>query len=203
MLQGTPYIYQGEELGMTNVAFDSIADYRDIETLNMYHEMVDEKGADPQAVLALIHARSRDNARTPVQWDSGANAGFTSGRPWIKLNPNYPRINAAQALADPDSIFYYYQRLIQLRKANPVIVYGDYRLLLPEHEQIYAFTRTLKEDRLLVILNFSPEIPVFKLPSDVSFASAQLLIANDPVDPAEGIRRFTMRPYEARVYRLS
>jgi oligo-1,6-glucosidase len=203
LLQGTPYIYQGEEIGMTNVAFPSIADYRDIETLNMYREFVNEKGIDPNAVLAIIHAKSRDNARTPMQWDASPNAGFSHAAPWIKVNPNYTSINVAQALADPDSIFHYYQRLIRLRKANPVIVYGRYDLLLPDHEQIYAFTRTLADDRLLVILNFSRQSPVFELPAGITFSSISLLISNYAVDPSQDISRITLRPYEARVYRLS
>ena len=153
MQQGTPYVYQGEEIGMTNVAFETIADYRDIETLNVYREFVVNEGRDPQAVLSIIHAKSRDNARTPFQWDDRAQAGFTTGTPWIKVNPNYTEINAKQALTDPDSIFYYYQKLIRLRKAHPLIVYGTYDLILDAHPQIYAFTRTWHDDRLLVMLN--------------------------------------------------
>ena len=201
-LQGTPYVYQGEEIGMTNVAFESIEDYRDIETCNMYREYVEERGYDPQAVLVTIHAKSRDNARTPVQWDAGAQAGFTSGTPWIKVNPNYRTINVAQALADPDSILHYYRRLIQLRKENPIIVYGRYELILDADEQVYAYTRTLPDDRLLVILNFSADTPVFALPGDIGFSAHDLLIANYPVEPSDDIRLLTLRPYEARVYRL-
>jgi len=201
-LQGTPYVYQGEEIGMTNVAFESIEDYRDIETCNMYREYVEERGYDPQAVLATIHAKSRDNARTPVQWDAGAQAGFTSGTPWIKVNPNYRTINVAQALADPDSILHYYRRLIQLRKENPIIVYGRYDLIVDADEQVYAYTRTLPDDRLLVILNFSADTPVFALPGDIGFSAHDLLIANYPVEPSDDIRLLTLRPYEARVYRL-
>jgi oligo-1,6-glucosidase len=202
LLQGTPYIYQGEEIGMTNVAFESIDDYRDVETLNLYRELVGEKGMDPQAVLNLLHAKSRDNARTPMQWDASPQAGFTSGTPWIKINPNYLQINVKQALADPDSIFYYYQKLIQLRKHNPIMVYGSYDLLLPDHEQIYAFTRTLEAERLLVILNFSKTSPVFSLPEGISYSGKSLLISNYPVESAEEIRHLSLRPYEARVYRL-
>ena len=201
LLQGTPYIYQGEEIGMTNVAFASIDDYRDIETLDIYHSLV-AQGHSPAAALAVVHAKSRDNARTPMQWDASPNAGFTAGRPWIKLNPNYPAINAAQALADPGSIFYYYQQLIRLRRQHPAIVYGAYDLLLPEHAQIYAFTRTLEAERLLVVLNFSRETPVFSLPPEVAAAGADLLIANYPVAPGQDFHSFTLRPYEARVYRL-
>ncbi|HMD87804.1 MAG TPA: alpha-glucosidase [Anaerolineaceae bacterium] len=203
MLQGTPYIYQGEEIGMTNVAFDTISDYRDIETLNVYRELVQEKGLDPEYVLSILHAKSRDNARTPMQWDSLENAGFTTGAPWIKLNPNYTEINVEGALADPNSIFYYYQKLIQLRKHNPIIVYGSYDLILADDQEIYAFTRTLQEDRLLILLNFTKNTPVFTLPADISFSDKELLISNYPVDPVEDIHSLALRPYEARVYRLS
>ncbi len=202
MLQGTPYIYQGEELGMTNVAFPSIEDYRDIATRNAYRELTEEHALDHEHVMARIHRKSRDNARTPMQWDASENAGFTSGTPWIKLNPNYREINAAQALADPNSIFYYYQALIKLRKANPVIVYGRYELLLPDDREIYAFTRTLDDDRLLVILNFSASTPTFELPAALPDTSPQLLIANYAVEDSASIRQITLRPYEARVYRL-
>ena len=202
MQQGTPYVYQGEEIGMTNVAFETITDYRDIETLNVYREFVVNEGRDPQAVLSIIHAKSRDNARTPFQWDDRAQAGFTTGTPWIKVNPNYTEINAKQALTDPDSIFYYYQKLIRLRKAHPLIVYGTYDLILDAHPQIYAFTRTWHDDRLLVMLNFTAHAPVLALPSDITFGETELLISNYAVDAAEDIHQLTLRPYEARVYWL-
>jgi oligo-1,6-glucosidase len=201
LLQGTPYIYQGEEIGMTNVAFDSIEDYRDVEILNMYRELVHDKGMDPAEVMQIIHRKGRDNARTPMQWTADPQAGFTTGNPWIKVNPNYTEINVAQALADPDSVFYYYKKLIQLRKENPVFVYGAYDLILDDHEEIYAFTRTLDADRLLVILNFRDGTPEFHLPVDISFVSSRLLISNYKVGDND-IRQFTLRPYEARVYRL-
>lgn len=202
MLHGTPYVYQGEEIGMTNVNFESIEDYRDIETLNMYREFVEDKGLDPQAVMAMIHTRSRDNARTPIQWDNGEHAGFTTGTPWMKVNPNYKEINVKQALADPNSIFYYYQKLIRLRRENPVIVYGKYDLILDTHQEIYAFTRTLGDDRLLVILNFKKNAPVFALPAHISFSGKELLISNYEIDPADDIHLLTLKPFEARVYRL-
>src|SRR5690606_10278546 len=135
-MQGTPYIYQGEEIGMTNVRFGSIDDYRDIETLNMYREKVLEQGEDPQKVLKAIHYMGRDNARTPMQWDDGPNAGFTTGTPWIKVNPNYRDINVKEAMADPDSIFHYYRKLIALRKRHDIVVYGDFVPLLEDHPQI-------------------------------------------------------------------
>jgi Glycosidases len=202
MLQGTPYVYQGDEIGMTNVAFESIEEYRDVATRNMYQEAVEQKGVDPQAALKVVHAKSRDNARTPMQWDSSEQAGFTSGAPWIKLNPNYKEINVAAALADSNSVFHHYKKLIQLRKENPVIVYGTYDLMLDSHEEIYAFTRTLEEERLLVILNFSGNNPEFQLPGNISFVSTELLISNYEVNSNEDIHQITLRPYEARVYRL-
>ncbi len=202
LLQGTPYVYQGEELGMTNVYFTSIDDYRDIETLNYYRVAVGERGEDPARALASIHAKSRDNARTPMQWDAGPNAGFTTGTPWIALNPNHAQINAAAELADPDSVFHHYRRLIELRKANPTIVEGRYELLLPEHPQVYAYTRTLGADRLLVICNFDRHPARFDLPDDIAGAEHELLIGNYDVDPLQGLRALTLRPYEARVHRL-
>jgi oligo-1,6-glucosidase len=153
--------------------------------------------------MAVMHARSRDNARTPVQWDAGPQAGFTSGpRAWLKVNPNYMRINVAEALADPDSIFYYYQKLIRLRKSMPAVVYGRYDLILPEHPQIYAFTRTFDPERLVVMLNFSPETAVFELPAAIPDAGAQLLIGNYAVEADEDLRHLRLRPYEARVYQV-
>jgi oligo-1,6-glucosidase len=202
MLQGTPYVYQGDEIGMTNVAFESIEEYRDVATRNMYKEAVEEKGVDPKVALKVVHAKSRDNARTPMQWDGSEQAGFTSGTPWIKVNPNYKEINVAEALADSNSVFHYYKKLIQLRKENPIIVYGNYDLILDAHEEIYAFTRTLDEERLLVILNFSGNNPEFRLPENITFASRELLISNYEVNANEDIHQIPLRPYEARVYRL-
>ena len=199
-LQGTPYIYQGEEIGMTNVRFESIDDYRDIETLNMYREAVGERGQDPAEVLRSIYAKGRDNARTPMQWDAGPNAGFTTGTPWIAVNPNYATINAEADRADPDGIFAYYQRLIQLRKQHPIIVYGDYELLLPDDPSIYAYTRSWQGRRLLVLLNFSAGMAAGTLPDGIALDGAELLIGNYPVaGPAAG-QSFELRPYEARVY---
>ena len=201
-MQGTPYVYQGEELGMSNVHFDSIEQYQDIESVNMYRVVVGERGQDPADVLLSIHAKGRDNARTPVQWDDSAQAGFTTGTPWLQLNPNYPEVNARQALADPDSVFHYYRRLIALRKLHPVIVYGHYDLLLPEHREIYAYTRTLGDDRLLVVCNFGAGTPVFELPADVSYGAATTLIGNLSDPGILDLRAWTLRPYEARVFEL-
>lgn len=198
-LEGTPYIYQGEEIGMTNIAFESIDDYRDVETLNYYEEQRDN-GVPEEEIMQALRKRSRDNARTPMQWDTTPNAGFTKGTPWIKVNSNYMEINVADALNDPDSIFHYYKKLIQLRKQHKVIVYGRYKLLLPLHSEIYAYTRTLDNDQLLVILNFFEREPLFELPKDVSPEGMELLISNYPPEKNEDLCKLKLRPYEARVY---
>jgi oligo-1,6-glucosidase len=203
LLHGTPYIYQGEELGMTNVAFDSIDDYRDIETLNFYREWVLEQGENRAAVMAAIHAKSRDNSRTPMQWSAAPQAGFTSGRPWINVNPNYLQINAEDQCADPDSIFHYYRRLVKLRRENPIVTYGSYELLLESHEQVFAFLRTLDRIQWLVALNFSGDSAAVALPSHLPSDAARLVISNYGVEPTENIRLFTLRPFEARVYALA
>ncbi|WP_409275068.1 glycoside hydrolase family 13 protein [Neobacillus sp. SCS-31] len=201
MMQGTPYIYQGEEIGMTNVKFDSIEEYRDIETLNAYRDLT-PSFLSHEEIFKGIHERSRDNARTPIQWDGSANAGFTEGTPWINVNPNYKDINVEAALADKDSIFYYYQKLIQLRKQNDIIIYGTYDIILEDDEQIYAFTRTLEDEQLLVICNFSKKTPGFILPEGIEYSTKELLISNYEVDANEPIGQLQLRPYEARVYRL-
>ena len=154
-------------------------------------------------VMAMVHRRSRDNARTPMQWDASAHAGFSSAAPWIGVNPNYPSINVADARADPDSIFHYYRALIRLRREHPIVVYGAYDLILDAHEQIYAYTRTLDDERLLVMLNFTSDTPVFALPSHIEFSRAEELIANYPVADDEDVHLLTLRPFEARVYRLT
>lgn len=187
LLQGTPYIYQGEEIGMTNVAFASIGDYRDVETLRMYREFVVEKGMDPAVVMRMIHAKGRDNARTPMQWSAGEQAGFTTGTPWIGVNPNYKEINVEAALEDPNSIFYTYKRLTELRRELPVMTYGTYDLLLPEHEELYAFTRTLDDEQLLVVLNFSAGEGGLELPG-ISLEDAELLISNYPETEVSTLR---------------
>lgn len=198
-LKGTPYIYQGEELGMTNIQFNSIEDYRDIEILNMYEERVTQGNADPGTIMEAIHTKGRDNARTPMQWNAGPNAGFTTGTPWIRINPNYKEINAEASMSDPDSVFRYYQRLIALRKQNPVMVYGDYQLLMQDNEQIYAYTRTLGEVIWLIALNFSESAAILELDDRYSGMKRELIIGNYPEDGMEPER---LRPYEARVYRM-
>lgn len=198
-LEGTPYIYQGEEIGMTNAAFDTIGDYRDVETLNYYEEKR-WSGVPEAKIMRAIHLKSRDNARTPMQWDDGPQAGFTTGEPWIMVNANHDKINVAGAMRDPDSIYQYYKKLIGLRKEHAVLVYGEYRLLLPEHPEIYAYTRTLKHTRLLVILNFFAGEPVFDWPDGMVPEGIDLLISNYPPNIDEDLHHLRLRPYEARVY---
>jgi len=202
MMQGTPYIYQGQEIGMTNVTFETIEQYRDVETHNMWKDLVIEKGYDAEKIMKAIHYRGRDNARTPMQWDATDNAGFTTGTPWIQVNPNYREINAEQALKDKNSVFHYYKKLIRLRKEHEIIVYGSYELILEEHEQIYAYVRKFEGEQLLVITNFSSESPIFHLPKHISFKEKQLLISNYEVRMDEDIQKITLKPYEARVYKL-
>ncbi|PEZ81065.1 alpha-glucosidase [Bacillus sp. AFS017274] len=201
MLQGTPYIYQGEELGMTNVAFESIDDYRDIETLNSYDELVNSHGWSKERMMSAIHARSRDNARTPIQWNDSRNAGFTKGTPWIKVNPNFPVINAEKAYNDPNSIFHFYKKLIQLRKKHEVVVYGRFELLWPDDERIFAYTRSFEDERLLVLCNFREEQASYTLPEELHAYSATRLIGNYGQEE-EGISSKPLRPYECRVYHL-
>ncbi|OPJ64197.1 glycoside hydrolase family 13 protein [Clostridium oryzae] len=198
--QGTPYIYQGEEIGMTNVHFNDISEYKDIESINMYKEM-SALGVPKETLMKGIYAKGRDNARTPIQWNSSENAGFTDGKPWINVNPNYKEINVERALADKSSVFYYYQKLIQLRKQYEVIVYGDINMLYKDDESIFAYTRNLNNERLLVILNFFDSKVEFNLPEDIEYKATELLISNYQVEEHD-LHSIRLRPYEARVYLL-
>ncbi|MFP3410888.1 oligo-1,6-glucosidase [Bacillus sp. SIMBA_074] len=201
MMKGTPYIYQGEEIGMTNVRFESIDEYRDIETLNMYKEKVIERGEDIDKVMQSIYIKGRDNARTPMQWDDREHAGFTTGKPWIAVNPNYKEINVKQAIQDEESIFYYYKKLIELRKNNEIVVYGTYDLILENNPSIFAYVRTYGEEKLLVIANFTADECVFELPKDIIYSELELLIYNYDVENVS-IENITLRPYEAMVFKL-
>ena len=191
-MQGTPYIYQGEELGMTNAAYE-IGEYRDIETVNLYRERL-ERGYTQEEVMRSIHAKSRDNARTPMQWNGGENAGFTDGKPWIRVNPNYREINAARQVDDGDSVFECYKELIRLRKKYPVFTEGKFQMLLAEDENIFAYTREDEEARLLVVCNFYGQ--TVRCPLGETMASMELLLGN--YKEADGIE--VLRPYEARMY---
>lgn len=191
MLKGTPYIYQGEELGMTNAYFDKLEDYRDIESINAFHQYVDNGLVKAEDMMRYLKEISRDNARTPMQWDDSRNAGFTTGTPWINVNPNYPKINAQAAVADPDSVFHYYQELIHLRHTLPVIVYGKFEGLLEDSETIYAYRRLLDGQVLTVACNFTDQEQACDLCED---PAARELISNYKTH-----KTGTLQPYEARV----
>ena len=186
-MQGTPYIYQGEELGMTNLKLP-LEQYVDVEIHNLFRDRTAE-GYSPEAVMESIWARGRDNARTPMQWTAGENAGFTTGTPWLSINPNHATVNAEAALADPDSVFYHYQKLIALRKRHKVFRDGSFTLLCPQDENIFAYTRDTEQEHLLVVCNFSGNEQPFAVPE--AFENAQLLLSNYP-DRTE-----VLRPYEA------
>ncbi|WP_243296354.1 glycoside hydrolase family 13 protein [Bacillus litorisediminis] len=201
MMQGTPYIYQGEELGMTNVRFESLDDYRDIETLNMYKEKI-AAGKSHEEIMKSIYVKGRDNSRTPMQWNGSEHAGFTTGIPWIKVNPNYVDINAEKAVGDQNSVFHYYKKLIQLRKQHEIIVYGKYELFLKEHPHVYAYTRTLEDQQLFISTNVSGHTQTLQVPEEIQPKSEpKILISNDEHQPFS--REITLNPWEARVYHYS
>ncbi len=193
MMQGTPYIYQGEELGMTNYPFMGPEDFHDIESVHAYEEWCRSGIVSHEEFWPCITRLSRDNARTPMQWDDGSQAGFTTGTPWMPVNPNYREINARAALADPDSVFYFYQKLISLRKQCPVIVHGEYKLLLADSEELFVYERRLGDERLLTACNFTDRDAEFVMPKE--FAKGKCLIANYKEPGEEG----KLRPYEAVV----
>ena len=197
-MKGTPYIYQGEELGMTNVRFEDINEYNDIETLNMYKDRI-SKGYSHDEIMASIYAKGRDNARTPMQWDSTENAGFTTGNPWLAVNKNYKFINAEDCLQDKDSIFYHYKKLIDIRKHNDTIIYGDYKLLLPEDKNVFAYSRELNGDKIVVVCNFyNKEV---NLNFNEDFNNVEILLSNYK-DSSILMKDLKLRPYEAIMYRV-
>ncbi|EJZ69267.1 alpha amylase, catalytic domain protein [Lachnoanaerobaculum sp. MSX33] len=196
MMQGTPYVYQGEELGMTNTVFKSVDDFRDLESINAYRELIESGLYTKEDMFPKIAHKSRDNARTPMQWDASENAGFTTGTPWIAVNPNYKKINVADQLKREDSVFNYYKKLIRLRKENEIIVYGNYELLLPEDENIFAYVRSLDGKKLLTVCNFSKSEQKFDFQG---YENAEVLISNYNRDARkDGI----LKPYEVTVLLL-
>lgn len=195
-LQGSPYIYQGDEIGMTNTTFDSIEDCRDIESINMFHQQHIEKGVDATKLMELICKKGRDNARTPMQWNEEKNAGFTIGTPWIAVNDNYKDIHVKAQREDKDSIFSYYKRMIQLRKNEKVMVYGTYKQLEEEHEQLFMYKRIMGDKEALVVLNFSDEKVDYEVSRLIENKGLSLVIGN--YKKIEDINR--LEPYEARVY---
>lgn len=202
LMQGTPYIYQGEEIGMTNPKFSSIDEYRDVESLNVY-EIKRAQGMNENEILEILKHKSRDNSRTPVQWSDEPNAGFTKGTPWINPADNYREINVEKALDDEDSIFYFYQKLIALRKQYDIITYGNYELILGEDEQIFAYIRNGADEKLLVINNFYGSETAFELPEDITFEGyhSEILLSNYK-DSSKEFKQVLLRPYESIVYHL-
>ncbi len=197
-MEGTPYIYQGEEIGMTNVKFPSIDDYRDIEVKNMWKEYVEHRGYSPEKFMKSVHYIARDNNRTPIQWDDSENAGFTTGTPWIGVNPNYKDINVKNALDDKNSIFYYVKELIKLRHENPIAVYGDFKEYMEDSESLYVYERNFEGKTMLVILNFTEEEQNFEIPEKFKNMNSKLYISN--YENADKFEKNILRPYEAIVY---
>nr|WP_270940477.1 alpha-glucosidase [Romboutsia lituseburensis] len=200
MQKGTPYIYQGEEIGMTNVKFDNINDYKDIELLNMYKDRI-SNGYDEKEIMKSIYAKGRDNARTPMHWDESENAGFSKANPWIKVNPNYKYINVKKNLENENSIFNYYKKLIQIRKSMDVVVYGDFNLLYKNHKSIFAYTRELNEEKILVVANFYDKKEEFILDKSIKYNEVNILLSNYS-DSDKNLDKITLRPYEAIIYTL-
>ena len=195
MMQGTPYVYQGEELGMTNCPFNTLENFRDLESINAFHELTEQGKKTEEEMMAAISYKGRDNARTPMQWDDSTYAGFSTAQPWIMVNPNYTKINAKDQVNREDSVFKYYQKLISLRHNSDLIVYGTYDLLLADDPDIYAYTSTLDDDKLIVYCNFSDNTREVELPEE--FTNGKILISN--YNDAAVNTKITLRPYEAIV----
>ncbi|SEH48320.1 trehalose-6-phosphate hydrolase [Halobacillus karajensis] len=202
MMQGTPYIYQGEEFGMTNPNFESIDRYRDVESLNMYEEFK-AQGVREEKIMEILKQKSRDNSRTPVQWNGEENAGFTKGTPWIDVADNYNQVNADAVMNKENSIFSHYQKLIELRKSHDIITHGDYLLLTPDHDRVFAFLREWNGEQLLVVNNFYEEETTFSLPGNVQMTGKADILLSNYADSALDYREVTLRPYESVVYHLA
>lgn len=195
MMQGTPYVYQGEELGMTNCPFNTLDNFRDLESINAFHELTEQGKMTEEDMMAAISYKGRDNARTPMQWDNSAYAGFSTAKPWIMVNPNYTKINARDQVNREDSVFKYYQKLIKLRHESELIVYGTYDLILDDDKDIYAYIRTLGDEKLIVYCNFSKNTREVEIPEE--FTNGKVLISNY-ID-VKVTPKITLRPYEAIV----
>jgi alpha-glucosidase len=198
LMQGTPFIYQGQEIGMTNVQFPSIEDYDDVAIKNLYN-IRREAGVSHEEIMDFIWATSRDNSRTPMQWSAAANAGFTTGNPWLGMNPNYTTINVEHQLNDPESILHFYKKMIKMKKDHEVFTYGIYDLVLEDHDQIYAYTRTLDGEQAIVISNLSEQPAAYKF-DGFPLESSKLLLSNHEVEQHGPVTAFTLKPYETRVY---
>ncbi|MFT6926504.1 MAG: trehalose-6-phosphate hydrolase [Psychromonas sp.] len=200
MMQGTPYVYQGEEIAMTNPGYTSVEQYRDLESTNMYDIMLNQQGKSEQQVLAILAQKSRDNSRTPIQWNGDPHAGFTKGVPWLEVAKNYKQINVEQALKDQNSVFYYYQRLIALRKEVEVITAGDYTDLAPEHRQLFCYQRRSDKQTLICINNYYDKPFAYVLPMNLELHNAHYIIGNYPeILSVQATRSVALKPYECRV----
>jgi glycosidase len=200
-MKGTPFIYQGQEIGMTNVHFTSINDYNDVRAKNMF-QIMKEEGSTEQEILDIIWKNGRDNSRTPMQWNSEKNAGFTEGTPWMKTNPNYESINVERQKMDESSIFHFYKKMIKLRKEHKGLIYAPYQLVEVDSEPIFAYTRKDKNEMYLIIVNMSKEEQSFTLLEEYVGKNTELLLSNDDVPASQLSQNMTFRPFEARVYRF-
>ncbi|AUM95498.1 TPA: alpha-glucosidase [Clostridium botulinum] len=200
MQKGTPFIYQGQEIGMTNVKFENIEDYNDIKTINIYKEKI-KKGIPKEEALKYVWETSRDNSRTPMQWDTTENAGFSKEKPWMKVNPNYVNINVREQENNLDSILNFYKKIIKIKKKNEALIYGKYNLILEHHEQIYAYTRTLEYEKLIVIANLTNKKAKY-IYNKEKLNYKGLIISNYPVEKHEDITEIVLKPFEARLYRI-
>ena len=202
MMNGTPYIYQGEEIAMTNPEFESINEYRDVESIN-YYNILKEAGMDDDKIIRILRSKSRDNSRTPIQWDNSINAGFTTGTPWINTSKRYKEINAENNLNDKDSVFYHYKKLIELRKEEDIISYGDYRILDEKNSKIYAYERSYEGDSIVVVNNFYDEVGVINLSKEIELEGkkVEILLSNYKDSPID-ISNLSLRPYESVVYKI-
>ena len=200
MQQGTPFIYQGQEIGMTNVKFDSIYDYNDVKGINIYKQKM-EQGLTEEEALKFVWAISRDNSRTPMQWNNKENSGFTKGKPWINLNENYKAINVEAQINDENSILNFYKKMIKVRKENKTLIYGSYDLILEDDDKIYAYTRYMKNERFIVIVNLSHDEVLYSYDEELKYEN--LLINNYEVEKHDVIKEIKLKPYEARLYRIT
>src|SRR5690606_5062249 len=196
LMHGTPFSYQGQEIGMTNVQFPSIDDYDDVGMRNYYFNEL-EKGTPVEEIMEVIWKTGRDNSRTPMQWTTEKNAGFSTGNPWMKVNPNYTEINVEAELKNPNSIYHYYKKLIQLRKENHVLVYGSYDIIMEDHDQIYAYTRKQGDELILVLSNLFAKETNITLPEELNSMNKELLLSNYDNNDEK-----VLKPYEARVYKV-
>lgn len=201
MMQGTPFIYQGQEIGMTNVKFDKVEDYQDVQSTGLYYSKL-EQGMAHDDIMEIIWATARGNSRTPMQWSQAVNGGFTTGTPWLAVNPNYQTINVEAQEEDPDSILNFYKEMIALRKSEDIFVYGTYDLVFEDHKDIYAYTRTLGEKRVLILCNLTNKQTSINL-DEITVSTDQLLLSNIPVEEHESIQELTLKPFESRIYSLT